>query len=595
MRQVAPAILLSIFFSWNSSAAEITDVERSADKFSYHELGHHLPTSSGYPGYEDPRQLVSEDMVLPIKFDEKAGQRIYCNSQVFGFNQQGKSGGKGNHASNFTFPMSPTMCEIRWVKGKQLTELCGRDPGTNKLRTTHQGTDCRPPTPEGGVHDVVAVEDGVVFRIKEKADGSVYLEADSGVVYKYRHVSKIGVKANTRVKKGDVLAKVSDLKIGANGTDGTPVHAHLECLIAQKYKDCFPSITLAYLKRLNLPYKVSERKLEFNDCFEIKKGASKPARSGAECGQSSDGASSSAAAETACVVPDVLPMDKRQKKSETSRNFLALTVYRPEKGKPYSRIAELENFPGWTDNQSTIDTQDGWIYAFDSDESGVGVSYYWLMKRARYLQNRLRPVVSDAAFSMAGVDPSFCSVDFAPTAEGINAADSPKEAKANCGKVMEYKTGYLAHSKRYFSRNIDWNTQIDLTNPDELWNWMRTMYRHESGREIVVGRETFDRGIKLAKEYLNNGNTLPRPYADYLYSCVSSHNGDSGTPSDQPARSAVLGGAVDRGSQTTQEAQTILTGLELTVMIEALSLYRKQQAEKVSVAEKLEKRLSGTR
>lgn len=236
---------------------------------------------------------------------------------------------------------------------------------------------------------------------------------------------------------------------------------------------------------------------------------------------------------TGCAGPGAVPMSGRLGKSETTRNFLALTVYPTAPGAPFGRIPELESFPGWTDaGEPVLDADGGWIYAFDSDEAGVGASYFWLVRRARFTDPPLAPTPRQIAFSMAGVDPSRCDADLQPTAAGREALG---EAAGHwCGRVKVYLDDYLGIAPFYFDRPLGADERLDLADPDELWNWMRVMYRHESGREPVIDRATFDRGVRLAQDYIAGGDRLPRPLADYLSPC--------GPGSAPPAAAAAASG-----------------------------------------------------
>lgn len=214
-----------------------------------------------------------------------------------------------------------------------------------------------------------------------------------------------------------------------------------------------------------------------------------------------------------------VPMAERVSKSERTRNFLALTVYPPEPGAPFNRIPEIEALPGWTDREApVIDADGGWIYAFESDEAGVAASYFWLMRRARANDPALSPTPRQVSFSIAGVAPSRCGPDLAPSAEGEAAfgADAPYW----CGRVARYLEEYLALSPLYFGRPLGPDERLDLRDPEVLWNWLRVMYHHESGRTPVVDRATFDRGMRLASDYLAAGDRLDRPLSDYAGPCA---------------------------------------------------------------------------
>lgn len=219
-----------------------------------------------------------------------------------------------------------------------------------------------------------------------------------------------------------------------------------------------------------------------------------------------------------CESSAVTSMSERVSKSELTRNFLALTVYAPAADAPFGRIPEIENFPGWSDRgERVLDADGGWIYAFDHDESGVGVSYYWLLRRARFTEPKLSPTPRQLAHSMAGVAPSSCGPDLRPTPAGIAAHGDA--APRWCSRVGRYIEEWLGLAPLYFGRPLGPDEVLDLRDPDELWNWMRVMYHHEAGRTPVVDRATFDRGIRLAADYISAGDRLERPLSDYLDPC----------------------------------------------------------------------------
>ena len=112
---IAPSVL---------HAVELKDVDRSKTRFMYHELGRHLPTAKHLESYASPREVITSTIRLPLEIDISAGNQMYCNTQVYGYNDKGKPGQKGNHSKNFEYPQSSTMCEYRG--GNKLTiDQCG--------------------------------------------------------------------------------------------------------------------------------------------------------------------------------------------------------------------------------------------------------------------------------------------------------------------------------------------------------------------------------------------------------------------------------------------------------------------------------------
>ncbi|NQY96962.1 MAG: M23 family metallopeptidase [Henriciella sp.] len=156
-------------------------------------------------------------MVFPIK-----SAPTYLNSQVYRFG--GAIGGDQCNPENYSMPWRDNFCETR--TSNRNTPLCS----TNKV---HQGQDLRTGTAEEclvmrsqairdrGLHEVVAVEDGIIQYI-----GSYSLQlkgTETGNIYTYIHLNmrRLRVSAMDTVKAGDVIGLVS------NDFGGTPTTYHL--------------------------------------------------------------------------------------------------------------------------------------------------------------------------------------------------------------------------------------------------------------------------------------------------------------------------------------------------------------------------------
>ncbi|EYD76433.1 hypothetical protein Rumeso_01991 [Rubellimicrobium mesophilum DSM 19309] len=276
----------------------------------------------------------------------------------------------------------------------------------------------------------------------------------------------------------------------------------------------------------------------------------------------------SSSSNAGCVDPNVVPMSERVNKSEFTRNFLALTVYRPAPGAEFRRIAELESFPGWTDEgERVLDSADGWIYRFSSDEAGVGASYFWLLRRAQFTDPKLSPTPRQLAYSMAGVNPASCDGDARPTAAGV--AQYGAAAERWCGRIARYLDEWLGLAPLYFAVPPGPDEAMDLSDPDVLWDWMRVMYHHESGRTPVVDRATFERGVRLAADYIRDGDRLERPLGDYLYPCgaeaVAATALSPGPPATDDAALRRMLDALDRLSSDLSAMQAQVDGLRSEV------------------------------
>ncbi|NQY12478.1 MAG: peptidoglycan DD-metalloendopeptidase family protein [Henriciella sp.] len=156
-------------------------------------------------------------MVFPIK-----SAPTFLNSQVYRFG--GGVGGDQCDPSNYSMPWRDNFCETR--TSNRTTPLCS----VNKV---HQGQDLRTGTAaeclqmraqtpsERGLHDAVAVEDGIIQYI-----GSYSLKlkgTETGFIYSYVHLNmrRLQVEELDTVKAGDVIGVVS------NDFGGTPTTYHL--------------------------------------------------------------------------------------------------------------------------------------------------------------------------------------------------------------------------------------------------------------------------------------------------------------------------------------------------------------------------------
>jgi hypothetical protein len=187
--------------------------------FSYFGPGALLPGS----GQGETEQLVhAPDMVFPIK-----EAPAYLQSMVFTFGG-GIGGGDQCDSRNYAYPWRDNFCETR--SRNRVSPFCP----TAKI---HQGQDIRVGTPqdcntlrrtssdERALHEVVAVEDGVISHI---GSYSVNLRS-GGRIYKYMHMNMdaLSVEAGDAVSAGDKLGFVS------NDFGGTPTTFHLHFEIVE--------------------------------------------------------------------------------------------------------------------------------------------------------------------------------------------------------------------------------------------------------------------------------------------------------------------------------------------------------------------------
>lgn len=187
--------------------------------FSFHAPGALLAGSGA--GFSE--QIVHAPGILfPIK-----SAPSYLQSQVFMYGG-GVAGGDQCDARNYTYPWRDNFCESR--SANRGSPFC---PSAR----IHQGQDIRVGTAadcntlrrqsaaQRGIHEVVAVEDGVIssigtYTVKLRGEGSIYN-------YMHLNMNRLAVTAGQFVKAGDLIGYVS------NDFGGTPTTIHLHFEITQ--------------------------------------------------------------------------------------------------------------------------------------------------------------------------------------------------------------------------------------------------------------------------------------------------------------------------------------------------------------------------
>ncbi len=553
---------LLVCISHKTEAQEIDDLDRSPDKFSYYQLGRHVPPRSGHPGYSGARTVIAPDIGLPLAISPTSGEHMYCNTQVWGFREGGLPGGKSNDLKNFTFPWTDTFCEIRWAQS-QRTRACGPSSPIS-----HQGTDCRPPKPVADKYWMVAVEDGKIAVARKNLVEVVGTKTT--IRWKYRHGNMPVVTAGATVRKGDKLAQVADLT-------STPIHLHLESeRPAGTDLDNFPSLIVAYQKALNNPFKIDGDQLALDPAFEIladnSPGACGEAENAPALSPGNDGFSTlwchngsilglslngderkfvyfrpktSSLRETVkadpilvtgkrvgnlftgsakhfhkqCGVqefavtgnwPDssneiiltgtrkqfssdcnfrmkaemlsfsmlrdyVKPVpDDRKSLTEITRNWGAITMPSADRTRwlPYVR-----SWPGLLAAGEVTDSQGGVIPAFETDEAGVGLWWYWLIVRKGFGPQG-RPTLTEIARGIAG----------------DHASDET---------IANYRRNYWGLTDDYFGRLLNNDEPIDIGNAEPRWALAQVMFHHESGRTPLIDRDTFARGVQFGNDVIS--------------------------------------------------------------------------------------------
>lgn len=225
---------------------------QSEPVFAYYGPGQLLPGS----GTGAPDQIVhAPDIVFPIR-----SAPSYLQSMVWNFGG-GIGGGDECDSRNFTYPWRDNFCETR---------TSNRNSPFCPAARIHQGqdirvgtpTECRQlrntPEPDRMLHEVVAVEDGIVYEI---GTFTVKLRA-GGRIYRYMHLNMdaLQVSEGDSVQAGDVLGYVS------KDFGGTPTTFHLHFEIIQNTAEHgwvhvppYLSLVEAYERRENGPGEVLEQ------------------------------------------------------------------------------------------------------------------------------------------------------------------------------------------------------------------------------------------------------------------------------------------------------------------------------------------------
>jgi hypothetical protein len=164
----------------------------------------------------------------------------------------------------------------------------------------------------------------------------------------------------------------------------------------------------------------------------------------------------------------------RKSLTEVTKNWGAITMPTADRSRwlPY-----VKDWPGLAKSGEVADSKGGVIPAFETDEAGVGLWWYWLVVRKGYGEIG-SPTFQELAHGIAG----------------DNAADSA---------ITVYLKQYLKLAPKYFQRPIESHEKISLSSPDDRWALAQTMFHHESGRPPLITRDTFDRGISYGSDVLN--------------------------------------------------------------------------------------------
>jgi murein DD-endopeptidase MepM/ murein hydrolase activator NlpD len=184
--------------------------------------------------------------------------------------------------------------------------------------------------------------------------------------------------------------------------------------------------------------------------------------------------------------PTIVDKD-RKSIVEATRNWGAITmpkadpatwlIERVDPNDPAYPYIYVAGWPGLRQTGHLIDKFGQTVPAFETDESGVGLWWYWITRRKGFTATG-RPTLQQLAKGIAGDD-------------------------AGPFAVNNYLESYLALAQRYFDGQVPGpDTPIPLSDPDQRFALAWVMFHHEAGREPLIDRSTFDRGIRLGNDLM---------------------------------------------------------------------------------------------
>lgn len=406
--------------------------------FTYHPPGD-LVAGSG----RDDRTIYFPDIMFPLAVGPSAGNvQAFAHSQIH------------PPAERHAYPWRDTYCEPRdWSM-----RLCPSAKG-------HQGDDISPFTNENVKWSAVAMDDGVVTHISPFT--TVTIRSKGNFYCRYMHldpgsISAAGLREGQPITRGALVGKVSNIM---DGTPSTSIHLHFDCyqIISGEIVrlPVYASLISAYRVAWGLGALNEGGKLGVDPARELPFGG------------------------TAMIVPPStndtsLPISFRTK------NYGAITPQTEPDSWPKYILA----WPSLLDPKlPAFQIRDKFTHivpAFASDEAGIGLWWYWMVRRGEFGANGI-VTFERIALKYAGAED----------------ATSPA--------VREYLSDYTGLSQPIFGRSVSANENLNLADLDTRWNIARTMFQHESGKPVPFDRATFERGIGLATTVLNGGTVATGP------------------------------------------------------------------------------------
>lgn len=424
--------LVSAFFVWGAGLAT------AVENFKYYAPGD-LVDGLGRAG---DRHLYIH-LGFPLKAGpEFDGARAFANSQIHGV-------AGGNDKANYTYPWRDTFCEGRsWAM-----PLCPNHTG-------HQGVDIRPEAPNDGIWPVMAVADGVVTAVTPFTRVEIRsTDSEGPFSCRYLHmqasaIAAAGIKVGKTVKRGDVIGKVSNIM---GGKPDTTYHLHFDCSRQISGRSLHVPVYAALVSA----YRVAWGLPALDDGGEL-------------------GTDTSAEVNAPLTHPSTeQPDDPSAPKTWRTRNYGAITPQTEADSWP----AYIKQWPGLRSDLAVRDALGKIIPAVNSDESGVGLWWYWMVHRAGFGENGL------ITFEALAVKYS-------------GASDAADPAAKKYVENYVGATGGSGVAAHYFSRPINRSDPLSLGDPDTRWQIAQTIFEFEAGKAPPFSREVFERGIKFGAAVL---------------------------------------------------------------------------------------------
>src|SRR5262245_29034772 len=154
------------------------------------------------------------------------------------------------------------------------------------------------------------------------------------------------------------------------------------------------------------------------------------------------------------------------------------------------RWVYVGEWPGLKAAGHRTDSNRDTVPAFEADEAGVALWWYWLKQRKKsHFRSDGNPTLREIAQIYGGDRSTPAAVD-------------------------NYLTAYLSHGRRYFKGGLPGpDVPIRVADPEQRFALAWTLFHHEAGRRPLIDRATFDRGVRMGDDLM--GRRFVR-LCDYL-------------------------------------------------------------------------------